>query len=290
MPFISSLRGSFGPQGRFGRSVDLAASTGGTITISGNYRYHTFMSVGNGTFVASAPGTLEVLVVAGGGGGRSGNANGNGGGGAGGLVYHSAKSISAGSYTVTVGSGGAHGGNNGQNSTFDNITAIGGGGGGNSGGSGGGGYAQGNPGVGCAGPQGSATQGNSGGGIGYGNNGGNRHENHYLWAGGGGGGAGGVGGNNVHCSPSTNPASYGGIGRTYSQFANLIYSGHDGGFAGGGSGAHENYGSNPGYQDTPSIGFGGGATSGNGTANTGGGGGGTSGSGGSGVVIIRYQI
>ena len=44
MPFISSVRGSFGSQGRtkhvLGRLS--AASSGGTITSSGNYRIHTF--------------------------------------------------------------------------------------------------------------------------------------------------------------------------------------------------------------------------------------------------------
>lgn len=44
----------------------LALSTGGTITTSGNYRIHTFLT--SGTFTPSGAGTVEYLVVAGGGG------------------------------------------------------------------------------------------------------------------------------------------------------------------------------------------------------------------------------
>jgi putative DNA primase/helicase len=94
-----------------------------------------------------------------------------GGGGAGGVIYQSNVNISAGIYPITIGNGGtavAGTGNNGQNSTFNGLTAIGGGGGGNggsstpgiSGGSGGGSSFNNNsntPGLGILG------QGNSGG-------------------------------------------------------------------------------------------------------------------------------
>ena len=260
--------------------------TGGTLSTDSTYIYRTFL--GNGTLSLTQPLTMEILCVAGGGGGRTGANGGDGGGGAGGLVYHSGKSLSSGSYSITVGGGGTSS-TNGGNSTISDITANGGGAGAASGGSAGGGVNINNsPGAGCGAAQGSATQGNSGGGLGYGNGGGQRHENHYQWAGGGGGGAGGVGLNNKWCGGPSSYASQGGPGRTYSQFAGLISQGHDGGFAGGGSGAHENYGNNVGYRVTASVGFGGGASDSNGTSNTGGGGGGINMSGGSGVVIVRY--
>ena len=71
----------------------------------------------------------RVLVVAGGGGG------GDGGGGAGGYLYDSAHTLTSGTYTVSVGNGGSGNSSgtvdpgNGQNSTFDTLTAHGGGGG-----------------------------------------------------------------------------------------------------------------------------------------------------------------
>ena len=124
--------------------------TGGTITTSGSYRIHSFTSAG--TFVVPTGTTLsnvEYLVVAGGGGG-GGSAQGHqgGGGGAGGLrtsvvgatsgrgsSAEARQTITAGSYTVTIGQGGGGAGGDrggdGSNSTFNGITAIGGGGGGN---------------------------------------------------------------------------------------------------------------------------------------------------------------
>ena len=124
--------------------------TGGTITTSGSYRIHSFTS--GGTFVVPTGTTLtnvEYLVVAGGGGG-GGSQQGHqgGGGGAGGLrtsvvgatsgrgsSAEARQTITAGSYTVTIGQGGggASGdrGGDGSNSSFNGITAIGGGGGGN---------------------------------------------------------------------------------------------------------------------------------------------------------------
>lgn len=131
------------------------------------------------------PTTVAVLVVAGGGSAADGY---GGGGGAGGVIYNSAFPVTATSYSVTVGAGGsapassAHG-NNGENSVFSSLTAVGGGGGGtyyavqtgNSGGSGGGGS------DGQAGGSGTSGQGNSGGTGAAGA------------VGGGGGGAGSVG-------------------------------------------------------------------------------------------------
>ena len=94
-------------------------ATGGTvydITIDGaKYRIHQFTS-GTSSFIVSSLGTglhpfspgnsansIEYLVVAGGG---AGGFRGAGGGGAGGLLYNF-NAVSATSYTVTVGGGGA---------------------------------------------------------------------------------------------------------------------------------------------------------------------------------------
>lgn len=158
------------------------------------WRAHVFTS--SGTFTVTRATAVDVLVVAGGGGG--GKITG-GGGGAGGLIYSSSYNAS-GNITVTVGAGGVgtsadvwSEGQNGQNTLFGDLNAVGGGGGGGYnvgngpliGGSGGGGAGQdGGSGTGYTGASGTVGQGNSGGtalatGGGY--------------AGGGGGGAGAVG-------------------------------------------------------------------------------------------------
>jgi len=107
-------------------------ATGGTVTTSGGFRIHTFTSVGSTNFIVTNGGTAQVLVVSGGG---AGGGNVGGGGGAGGAVFNSAFSLSAGTYSVTVGNGGAidsgtNQGQNGGSSSFSNITVIGGGAGG----------------------------------------------------------------------------------------------------------------------------------------------------------------
>lgn len=260
-------------------------ATGGTITTDGNFKVHTFTT--SGTFqITSGSGVVDSLVVAGGGGG---GANGGGsGGGAGGLRYTSPGSTyGTGSYTVTVGAGGAvssgagtNPGVSGGNSVFDTITATGGGGGGRggdaagvNGGSGGGGYPTGGTGV--------AGQGNSGGVA--------TNSNSNSDGGGGGGGAGAGGGNGSGVGGS------GGAGGAGS--ANSI-TGASVTYAGGGGGAN-NAGSagagGSGGGGTGGVGVGGACVPGaNGAANTGGGGGGScstgGGNGGSGVIIVRYQF
>jgi hypothetical protein len=218
-------------------SSTMGTATGGIITSSGGYTYHTFtVEDGNEStsFTSSVSRTVEVLVVAGGG---QGGGQVGGGGGAGGVVYNSSVSVTANTpVTVQVGRGGttqehsAYGGgggsrvsqvpgenysytytqqvgSRGDNSVFGTITAVGGGGGGgysedfiaaSSGGSGGGG------GGGNTTPS-SSTQTNSGGGTGYGFSGGTGVSGN--WSGGGGGGAGGAGGN----ASATNSGT-GGIG------------------------------------------------------------------------------
>jgi len=227
---------------------------------------------------------VEVLVVAGGGSGMGGNGGGAGGGGAGGLIYNSAYPVTPGqTYTVTVGAGGAakNGtgtGNNGSNSIFGSLTAIGGGGGGSNGfagvagGSGGGSGEYAVPDARGYGGAGTAGQGFAGGNT------------SATGVASGGGGAGALGGNGSGSAPGA-----GGAGLQFrisgtSQF-----------YAGGG-GASGN--SLPGALGGSGVGGNGGAGSGGsgtvtaGATNTGSGGGGiyvgSSGAGGSGIVIVRY--
>lgn len=177
MPIISTIGGAsargFGAF-RVGSAASYIVATGGSITTIGDYKIHEFTSSGTFTITsAPAAATLEAMVVGGGGGGRY------GGGGAGGYVYNSALPVSAGSYSVTIGSGGGEGADGG-NSTFSTITALGGGGATRNGGSGGGGV----DGLGGAGLQPSSASGGSGNaGADWESNGND----------GGGGGAGGVG-------------------------------------------------------------------------------------------------
>ena len=190
MPLLSSIA-SASVRGFSGYGLSSGATfisaTGGTITTSGNYKIHTFTSSGTFT-VSSAPSGkfLDFLVVGGGGGAAS-----QVGGGAGGVVYKTSQSPSNGSYSVTIGSGGAFGtvnGTSGGNSSFFGFTALGGG----AGNSYGVGFSGGSGGAGSSG--GSALQPTSASG-GFGNAGGT----------GGGGGAGGAGGANAGGDPYTDP-------------------------------------------------------------------------------------
>jgi len=280
------------------------SATGGTITTSGDYKIHSF--TGDGCFVVSSLGggstpcaqasTVDYLVVAGGAGGGAANPGQSGGAGGGAGGYRESKdstlssphtasplaattglTITASTYPVTVGGGGAGGswpgpipgqrGSNGSNSVFSTITSTGGGGGGgiweegaapgNPGGSGGGSSINQPAGSGNTPPT-SPPQGNDGGTRSPGR--------------GGGGGAGAAAG-----SPGA-----GGPGVTSSITGSPV--------ARGGGGAGSSCCSAPG---------GGGASLGGvgsaGTANTGGGGGGTQvtpslgAAGGKGIVIIRYK-
>ncbi len=221
--------------------------------------------------------SVKALVVAGGG---SGGGSTGGGGGAGGVLSINSSAVTASSYSIVVGAGGAIPGNqalgiSGGNSSFNGSVAIGGGGGayssgapsgaaGLSGGSGGGGENYWNslaPGTGTAG------QGNAGGSISSGGSS-------------GGGGSAGVG----LSGAAANLGGNGGPGAQYNISGSTVYYGPGGGGANGGIGG---------------IGGGGnGADIGsNATANTGGGGGGgwsyasgNGGAGGSGIVIISYPV
>jgi hypothetical protein len=308
MPFISSVRGSYGAQSRFIKKAGLFGSSGGTITTAGPYTVHTFTTVGTTTFNAAGLGSVEYLIVAGGGGGGGSTA---GGGGAGGLLSGS-MSVNGQAYSIVVGNfgngsrigdEGPANNTNGGNSTALGLTAIGGGYGysghnintpraASSGGSGGGG----------GGYSGNASPQSSNGGSntpGQGFPGGNGINN-GNWGGGGGGGAGSAGGDQVQTYSSQSHDRRGGSGLSSSiSGSSAFYAGGGGGgceptaynsyfgrfFTPGGSDIGGRGGEGSSFQPTAGL---------NGTG-SGGGGGGTwqlpnqgGGRGGSGIVIIRY--
>lgn len=271
----------------------LIVASGGTITYSSTRKIHTFLYTGatqTFTVTSNAASTLIEMFILGGGGG-AGNDHG-GGGGAGGLINYS-NALAAGSYSVTVGNGGATGnpGANGENSVFSGTdvtqTAYGGGGGGTysggtgvngqNGGCGGGANVSGYPNYNAG--SGTSGQGYAGGTA--------------VYQGGGfSTGGGGIGGAGVNVTSSgTYSFSYGGIGITYSVTGSN--------YGGGGSGYSYNQASISRYGHLYGGGAGGqyfysGSGYGANTAGvdgTGGGGGGyydAGSSGGSGTVIISY--
>jgi len=243
--------------------------------------------------------SVNYLVVAGGGGGGRTYAGGGGAGGlrstvtatGGGGALESALSLGTGTYTVTVGTGGAGKtggvggvGAVGGNSIFATITATGGGGGGgynahnaSNGGSGGGGGSEseagGNYGLKVTGQGYDGAPGSTAGSV---------------YRGGGGGGAGAAG-------ATGNVSGNGGAGSASSITGSSVT------LSGGGGGGKYNVGGTAGSGGSGGGGAGGyGVTGTAGTANTGGGGGGAGGigsgdnagpngaNGGSGVVILRW--
>jgi len=290
-------------------------ATGGSIsTVCTNFKVHTFTGPGSFTVcsVGNAAGSTSVdyLVIGGGGGAGSGGNTGSGGGGAGGYRESpgtasgpytvsprgaspaAAVVVSAQSYPIVIGAGGAGGpspggGCTGSASSALCISSAGGGGSGSpgkSGGSGGGGGRDANaPGGAGNTPPVNPAQGFTGGASGGGPpNGGT----------GGGGGATEVGEQGSAPGPAPNEnGGDGGDGGTSSINGTPTA-------RGGGGGGMSHYTPN-----TPGAGgAGGGGTGGReqtgtaataGTANTGGGAGGggpTSKAGGSGIVIIRYKF
>ncbi|MDD3048452.1 MAG: DUF5011 domain-containing protein [Bacilli bacterium] len=238
------------------------------------------------TVIVQPLSAVQAIVVAGGGGGA---ATGSGGGG-GAVLYLISTPLTKGTYTITVGDGGAGGiagttwnGANGGNSVFGTTIAYGGGGGvthgsasAQSGGNGGGAAIT---------TTGSAVIGGTGT---FGYKGGNGYvDAGWVGTSGGGGGAGGAGVAGGNTAGSGN----GGVGTT----TNLLGTTYV--FSGGGGGG-EVQGS---YVGTGGSGVGGTAvingTGGNGVTNTGSGGAGggyngsyfNGGNGGSGIIIITYQ-
>lgn len=296
----------------------ICASGGNTTITCGNFKTHIFTS--SGTFTVNSIGTapnnvVDYTVVAGGGGGGSNNyplSRGTGGGGGGGFrIFSTAPgcnsplnnsgaspnttiTVTAQTYPITVGGGGAgapssspDAGTQGATSTFDTVSSAGGAGGGGhcngapTGGSGGGGR---NAVCGSAGntPPTSPPQGQNGG------NGGPSSGPH---GGGGGGGAGAVGTNGHPGTGNGGIGSYiadpfiGPTAPSYGEGGPVSSTRY---FSAGGGG-----GNNP-SGGTGGIGGGGNANGGAGTANTGGGGAasppGAGGAGGSGIIMIRYQF
>ena len=285
------------------------SASGGTETTSGNFKIHTFNSDAN--FVVSSASNsaplndVSFLVVAGGGGGAGDNGAGGGAGGfrenkgaedsytASPLNGATPITVSAQTYPITIGGGGAKGtaptynGCNGSNSVFSTITSAGGGRGGtgnsvpgtagaNGGSGGGGGRRGGSAGSGNTPPV-SPAQGFAGGAGAPGG------APAVCTGSDGGGGAtvAGVSGKPTSCAGS----GCGGAGATTSITASPVA------YAGGGGGSLK--AGHPQPQASGGTGGGGnfikGGTPTAGTANTGGGGAGCA-AGGSGVVIIRYKF
>jgi hypothetical protein len=265
--------------------------SGGMVASDSTYYYRVFTSSGTLT-VSSGNLTADILVVAGGGGAGFDSA---GGGGAGGLQGFASQSLISGSYTVTVGAGGAAGtvisvpASNGANSQFGALTAsIGGGGGGgkqatgNSGGSGGG-----------SGHDATTSRPGGAGTTGQGFAGGTN----FTTAGSGGGGASAVGANAANNtggnggSGSSDYSSWGLATATGQNVSGTVY------YSGGGGGGTYISGGTRGTGGNGGGGNGGvyNSSGSAGTANTGGGGGSngdanftTAFPGGSGIVIVRY--
>ena len=248
--------------------------------------------------------TVDYLLVAGGGGGGgAASQQSGGGGGAGGVLVGSAV-LSAGVYPVVVGAGGLGArletvttpdgpvtvlvsSNDGEDSTFNALTAVGGGRGGgagfmgaadgNAGGSGGGGAT--GPSVGGLGGAGVSGQGNDGGAA---------SGNGFDEGAGGGGGAGAVGG-----AGSTVPAGGdGGDGLLISITGEPVAYGAGGGGgpdgaggSGGGGAAGVRVGLD-GAAGEDAVGFGSGGGGGAGGLR----GGATGGAGSGGVVMVRYKV
>ena len=296
--------GAYGGSGLVVFRLPTAAYTTGyttgspTITADGSDTILKYTGSGTYGHNMAMPAFLNYLVIAG---GASGSSNG-GGGGAGGLRTsyggtsgggagaESAATLSAGTYTITIGAGGAaqttyqdRGLAGSASSISGNLTVntVGGGGGGSnntpdgiSGGSGGG--AGSTPsGGGHSGGAGTSNEGFAGG-----NTGSNGHP--YVGAGGGGSGAAasnvtttpGVGGTGLSVSINGSSTAYagGGGGSGGTQGA----TGGAGGAGGGGQGGTGSAGQS-GYAATANTGSGGGAS----------GDGGNSGAGGSGIIILR---
>lgn len=104
---VNWLGGSTGGNTVTCNSNGFITATGGIVTIVGNYKIHTFTSVGTGSFqVMSGSGNIDYLVVGGGGGGggsSSGNGTYNGAGGAGGMLTGTVSSVCGKGYAVKVG-------------------------------------------------------------------------------------------------------------------------------------------------------------------------------------------
>ena len=287
--FVGNYGGAGGGGSGFIPTVGLGIlGTGGTISIASNRVFHTFTGNGVFTVLPTTGLTVEIFAIGGGGGGGG---HSGGGGGAGNLLI-ARTTLTAGSYTVTIGTGGVGAysptsiqSSSGSATTFGSIVSAPGGGGGGSfafnagrnGGSGGGGSAAGASFI----AAGAAVTGTTSGTVvvnlatsgGTGANSGNT-------GGAGGGGATQAGTSQIFGSGSGRP---GGNGYTY---YGTTYGGGGGGGGALGPGGTGGTGGGGAGALGPASGVAG-------TPNTGGGGGGTNfggfgGAGGSGLVIVSY--
>jgi hypothetical protein len=282
---------TFNPVSLGGVGRATASGTSGSPTVNNNslpgktiYEFN-----GSGSITIDKPGYADIAVISGGSGGHQGTpsiymSGFNGGGGGGGVFQKTDYLFNSGSQTVTVGAGGASGGNyfsvicsggqinggvgfNGSHSRIADIIVFGGGAGGS------GSWSPyinplitGNvPTTGGTSGTRPYTRGSSDYLLGVGGNGGNNASS--RGGGGGGGGASGGNGGNVNSNNQTN--GNGGNGTAVNITGSSVT------YGGGGSGVGNN---NPGTG-------GGGAEAVSGTANTGGGAG-SGASGGSGKVIV----
>jgi hypothetical protein len=283
------------------------AATGGTL-LTGvvdegrTWNVHVFTSTGSNTFQVESAGTestIEYLVVAGGGGGGLDNGGGGGGGG----VIRGTTAVTAQSYSITVGAGGAmnalynYRGLPGGNSTAFGVTAVGGGGGG---GGDAGGVQSGTDfansqlfgGAGGSGGGGASESGNGTGGAASPAGQGNRGGDAFAGSGGGGGGAArfglnattpdapGDGGHGVISNITGTQVRYGAGGGGGTENARALTNGARGGVGGGGTGGSAGFQPTAGAANTGSGGGGEANTTGSPDARTG--------TGGSGIVIVRY--
>jgi len=90
-----------------GQTSSVGSATGGTITTSGNYKYHLFVGYDsnahtNWNFVTPSTGTIDYLIVGAGGSGRSLHSGSIGGGSGGSSQYFSGQSKAAGTYPIVV--------------------------------------------------------------------------------------------------------------------------------------------------------------------------------------------
>jgi hypothetical protein len=237
-----------------------------TTVVSGGRTYQQYTFTASGSVSISSAGSdasVDYLVVGGGGGGSTNGGNG-GAGGSGGQTRNGALTVTAGSYSATVGLGGAGSstynvaGATGGSSSFGSITSTGG----------------------CSGAA-------SGCGMYYytSYNSGTTWRSGGSWVFYGGGGGAGAGANGG-AAPGNETGGTGGAGLT---FWGAVYAG------GGGGGGGSNGGTALGGTGGGAAGYGylAGGAGAAGAANTGGGGGGgysSAGTGGSGIVIVRYAI
>ena len=244
MPFVSSVRGSFGlkrnPFPNFTPNTTNSVITGGSISTVGGLRLHTYTAGAGQTFSVtpneSKNGTntffsVEYLLIGGGGGGSGASPNQGigGGGGGGGVIYSASANIGQGTFPITVGSAGSLGssqgaGSAGGNTTAFDLTAYGGGGGANH-------WNAGGSASGLTASTGSPPPGGNGGsGGGGGNNGGGG------LGGSGVGGQGNPGGQSSAYNPAPSPTGGGGGGGYSGAGANGLSNGGNPAGGNGGSG------------------------------------------------------